>query len=191
MFKRLKTLLLPLAILAATLGLAPNAAAFLAETRVGGYHFADAASRQVESTQTAESQQANGFSWYNTASEYSVAAKSTAGLLTSGTRTPNAGGVIRSFAQESDQVYYRVFSENAQGRFLTATPPRSSAWAREALALPEGNQATYIQKVLVPAETRLQRSRALPAFGRQGGAEQFELLDKIPNGNFGAGSALP
>jgi RHS repeat-associated protein len=119
------------------------------------------------------------------------AAKSPAGLLTSGTRTPNAGGVIRSFAQESDQVYYRVFSENAQGRFLTATPPRSSAWAREALALPEGNQATYLQEVLVPAGTRLQRSRALPAFGRQGGAEQFELLEQIPNGNFGAGSAFP
>ena len=123
--------------------------------------------------------------------EIGAAAKSGAGLLTSGTRTPNAGGVIRSFAQESDQVYYRVFSENAQGRYLTATPPRSSAWAREALALPDGNQANYIQEVLVPAGTRLQRSRALPAFGRQGGAEQFELLEKIPNGNFGAGSTFP
>ncbi len=62
-----------------------------------------------------------------------------------------------------------------------------AAWAREALALPPGNQATYIQEVLVPAGTRLQRSRALPAFGRRGGAEQFQLLDRIPDSNFGVG----
>ena len=42
-------------------------------------------------------------------------------------------------------------------------------------------------EVRVPAGTRLQRSRALPAFGRRGGAEQFQLLDEIPNANFGPG----
>jgi len=112
-------------------------------------------------------------------------------LLTAGTDVPNAGGVIRSFSQESDQIYYRVFSESQQGRFLTAVPPSSSAFAREALALPTGNQATFIQKVLVPAGTTLQRSRALPAFGARGGAEQFELLQEIPSGNFGPGTPLP
>ena len=112
-------------------------------------------------------------------------------LLTAGTDVPNAGGVIRSFAQEGDQIYYRVFSGSQQGRFLTAVPPGSSAFAREALALPPGNQATLIQEVLVPNGTILQRSRALPAFGARGGAEQFELLQKIPNGNFGPGTPLP
>jgi len=111
-------------------------------------------------------------------------------LLTAGTDVPNAGGVIRSFAQEGDQIYYRVFSESQQGRFLTAVPPRSSAFAREALALPPGNRATFIQQVLVPHGTILQRSRALPAFGARGGAEQFELLQRIPAENFGLGTPL-
>lgn len=116
-------------------------------------------------------------------------------LLTAGRDLPNAGGVIRSFVQESDQVYYRVFSgDRTVGSFLTATPPRSSAWAQEALSLPPGNTAQYIQEVLVPAGTRLQRSRALavPEWGRfRGGAEQFQLLEHIPGQNFGAGRALP
>ena len=104
-------------------------------------------------------------------------------LETSG--VPNAGGVIRSFVLEHDEIFYRVFSSKPFGGFLTKVPPTSSAAAREALALPPNNQATYIQEVIVPAGTRLQRSRALPAFGRQGGAEQFELLDHIPTSNFG------
>jgi hypothetical protein len=112
-------------------------------------------------------------------------------LLTAGTDVPNAGGVIRSFAQQGDQTYYRVFSGSQQGRFLTAVPPSSSAFAREALALPQNNQAAFIQEVLVPNGTILQRSRALPAFGARGGAEQFELLQNIPNGNFGPGTLLP
>ncbi|MDI6775573.1 MAG: hypothetical protein QME60_09365 [Verrucomicrobiota bacterium] len=56
MFKRRKTILLPVAILSATLGVAANANALLAETRVGGDHFADAAPRQIETTQAPESQ---------------------------------------------------------------------------------------------------------------------------------------
>ena len=107
---------------------------------------------------------------------------------------PNAGGVIRQFTQPADQVYYRVFSDKPVGSFLTAVPPRSSAWAQEALALPRANTATSIQEVLVPAGTNLQRSRAIPQpdWGRfRGGAEQFELLDRIPTANFGPGSPLP
>ena len=111
-------------------------------------------------------------------------------LLSAGKDVPNAGGVIRSFVQENDQVYYRVFSKSQRGRFLTAVPPSSSTYARNALALPSGNKASYLQKVLVPAGTRLQRSRALPAFGRRGGAEQFEIIGDIPNGNFGTGTPL-
>jgi hypothetical protein len=45
-------------------------------------------------------------------------------------------------------------------------------------------------EVLVPAGTRLQRSRALPAFGARGGGEQFEILDRIPDDNFGIGVEL-
>ena len=99
----------------------------------------------------------------------------------------NAGDVIRSFIEETDRIYYRVFSSSQRGGFLTAIPPKSAAWAREALALPKSNQASYLQEVIVPAGTRLQRSRALPNFGRRGGGEQFEILDRIPDDNFGAG----
>ncbi|HOX03243.1 MAG TPA: hypothetical protein P5555_13320 [Candidatus Paceibacterota bacterium] len=123
------------------------------------------------------------------------ATKSGQCLLTAGTDFPNAGGVIRSFVQESDQVYYRVFSgDRTIGSFLTAVPPRSSAWAQEALSLPPGNTAEYIQEVLVPAGARLQRSRALPVRGwgrSRGGAEQFQLLEHIPVQNFGPGRPLP
>jgi hypothetical protein len=89
-------------------------------------------------------------------------------------------------------VFYRVFSESPTGGWLTAVPPRSSAFAREALALPPINQATFIQEVLVPGGTTLQRSRALPVpeWGRRGGAEQFPLLDRIPRTNFGQGRLL-
>jgi hypothetical protein len=64
-------------------------------------------------------------------------------LLTAGTDVPNAGGVIRSFAQDGDQIYYRVFSASQQGRFLTAVPPSSSAFAREALALPPWQSSEF------------------------------------------------
>jgi len=101
---------------------------------------------------------------------------------------PNAGGKLTSFVTEEDQVFYRVYSgSSASGAFLTRVPPANRAMAIEGLALPPGNSAEYIQQVLVPAGTRLQRSRALPAFGRRGGLEQFELMDKIPNASFGSG----
>ena len=111
-------------------------------------------------------------------------------LLTQGSQSPNAGGVIRSFIQETDKIYHRVFSENQTGSFLTAVKPKSSSFAQEALALPPENTANYIQEVLVPSGTRLQRSRATAAFGRSGGAEQFQLLDNIPNSNFGKEAPL-
>ncbi len=107
---------------------------------------------------------------------------------------PNAGGVVRRFEQVADRTYYRVYSENTIGKWLTAVPPRSSSWAQEALSLPPGNAATMIQEVRVPAGTLLERSRALPVpeWGRlRGGAEQFELLEEIPRANFGPGITLP
>jgi len=101
---------------------------------------------------------------------------------------PNAGGKIVSDVTQSEQVFFRIFSGNkTQGAFLTRVPPTNSAQAIEGLALPPGNTAEFIQRVMVPAGTRLQRSRALPIFGRRGGKEQFELLDKIPTSSFGSG----
>src|SRR3972149_4382399 len=103
-------------------------------------------------------------------------------------RVPNAGGFIRSFLTKEDQIFFRVFSgDNKTGRFLTKVRPKNRQQAIEGLALPSGNEAEFIQEVLVPAGTRLQRSRALSAFGRRGGREQFELLNKIPDENFGPG----
>jgi hypothetical protein len=76
MFKRLKTILLPVAILAAVLGGVSANAVTLPENRVGGYRHFDAVPRQAETAQVPESQQASALSCYDTASECSVAAKS-------------------------------------------------------------------------------------------------------------------
>jgi hypothetical protein len=108
---------------------------------------------------------------------------------------PSSGGVTRRFEQPEDKLYYRVYSGNATiGGWVTALPPKSSAWAKEALALPPGNKATMVQKVLIPKGTAIERSRAtpMPEWGRtRGGAEQFKLLDEIPRANFGEGMPLP
>ena len=48
---------------------------------------------------------------------------------------------------------------------------------KEGLALPPANKAEFIQEVLVPAGTRLERSRVLPANNKRGGMEQFKLID--------------
>lgn len=112
-------------------------------------------------------------------------------------RTANEAGVVREFATKADQTFYRVFSgDNSVGGFVTAVKPKSSAFAREALALPRANHGNLVQEVLVPAGTRVRRSRAASIRAnetfpnRRGGAEQFELLDRIPTGNFGSGSSL-
>ncbi|MBY0273394.1 MAG: hypothetical protein K2X02_08350 [Alphaproteobacteria bacterium] len=76
---------------------------------------------------------------------------------------------------------------------MTKTPPKSQALAKEGLALPPSNKATYIQEVHVPAGTRLQRSRALPvsSWNKRGGMEQFYLIDEIPEISFKEGKFLP
>jgi hypothetical protein len=103
----------------------------------------------------------------------------------------NAGAPILSFVTQTETVFYRVYSgDSTVGGFLTSARPSSSAEAVTSLALPPGNRATYVQEVLVPAGTRLQSSLATEAFGQLGGALQFELLDRIPIGNFGPGRPL-
>jgi hypothetical protein len=111
MFKRLRTLLLPVAILAAVFGGVSANAMTLPETRVGGYQLVDAASRQVETTQTAESQQATGFSWYDTASECSVAAKSETFEIIDGVRRAKANQLLGNQA-----VPANIF--NAEGNLV-------------------------------------------------------------------------
>ncbi|MGB7291232.1 MAG: RHS repeat-associated core domain-containing protein [Thermodesulfobacteriota bacterium] len=109
-------------------------------------------------------------------------------------RFADAGGFVRSFVTKEDQKFFRVFcGKNRTGGFLTKVRPRNRKLAIEGLALPPENCAEFIQEVIVPAGTRLQRSRALPVpgFGRfRGGLEQFELLDRIPEKYFGPGVFL-
>lgn len=57
-------------------------------------------------------------------------------------------------------------------------PARNKSLAQEGLALPSSNTAQFIQEVIVPAGVRLQRSRALPAFDKRGGLEQFQIINK-------------
>lgn len=100
----------------------------------------------------------------------------------------NAASPIRSFVTAEDQTFYRVFSgDRTVGSFLTGARPASAADAVRGLALPPGNQAGFIQEVLVPGGTRLQSSIAAEAFGQPGGMLQFELLEHIPVKNFGPG----
>ena len=103
----------------------------------------------------------------------------------------NAGGKVVSDVTKKNEIFYRVFSgENTMGAFLTKIPPKSSAFAREGLALPSQNTANFIQQVMIPSGTRLLRSRTtpVPQWGRfRGGVEQFQLLDRIPMKNFGKG----
>ncbi|MBY0273459.1 MAG: hypothetical protein K2X02_08680 [Alphaproteobacteria bacterium] len=75
---------------------------------------------------------------------------------------------------------------------MTKTPPKTRALAKEGLALPPSNKATYIQEVHVPAGTRLQRSRALPvsSWDKRGGMEQFFLINEIPKTSFKEGKLL-
>ena len=96
--------------------------------------------------------------------------------------TPYSGGYQKSFVTTQEEIYYRVYSgDNKIGSFLTKVPPHSSTYAKEALSLPVENTAQFIQEVMVPKGVLLQRSRALSAFGKHGGAEQFEVLVKREN----------
>lgn len=90
----------------------------------------------------------------------------------------HAGGAIQFYPLKEHKVFYRVYTHNPEGRFLTAVPPLSQEFAKEALALPASNEATFIQEVYVPQGIYVERSRTLPAFGKRGGAEQFKIIDE-------------
>jgi hypothetical protein len=157
MFKRRKTLLLPVAILAATLGVAPNAAAVLSETRVGGYHFVDAASRLAAPSQVPESQQASGLSWYDTASECSDAAKST--------------------VQEGTTVY-RVWGGKSGpwGESWTTVNPNTVPNLRSAAGLPDVNTGRFVSEgVLQSTEGVTSRGALIIKPGQQGNLPELVI----------------
>lgn len=110
-------------------------------------------------------------------------------------RMQSTAGLLRRFELEEERMFYRVYSDDATvGSWLTAVRPRSQAWAREALSLPPWNRATHFQEVRVPRGTLMERSRArgVPEWGRgRGGAEQFKLMEAIPEASFGPGNPLP
>ena len=85
--------------------------------------------------------------------------------------------ILKSTKLTKEQLERINEIDRPTGRFLTSTRPTDRAFAREGLALPSENKALFYQEVRVPAGIRLQRSRALPAFGKRGGLEQFELLE--------------
>jgi len=156
-----------------------------AETRVRGFELQIPAGVEAERGLSQTGTEAYSARYDELAAGYPLFPRWT---LPPPSRVPNAGGVIRSFVTEQDEVSFRVFTGDARtGGFLVRARPGARAQAIEGLTLPPGNEAQFIQEVLVPAGTRLQRSRALPAFGRRGGMEQFELLDLIPEESFGPG----
>lgn len=88
---------------------------------------------------------------------------------------------------------YRVWGGGAgqAGSWLTPIRPVSSAAAREGLALPAENAATYVSRVTLPPGVRMQVGTAAPAFGQRGGWAQVQLLERIPLSGFGKGELLP
>ncbi|MGH7884802.1 MAG: RHS repeat-associated core domain-containing protein, partial [Thermodesulfobacteriota bacterium] len=123
-----------------------------------------------------------------------VGRTSTSRIINASQRKFNEAGFVREFITETDQVFFRVFSgDNNVGGFLTRIRPRSGAFAQEALSLPRNNSAEFIQEVFVPKGTRLRRSRAASLRAndffpnKRGGAEQFELLERLNSSNFGVG----
>ena len=114
-------------------------------------------------------------------------------LLASYTGYQPWAGEIRSVTAASDTTMYRVWGGGSRqaGPWLSPVPPTSAAAATESLALPTANTAQFYSEVLVPAGTRYQIGTAAAANDLRGGGVQVQLLEQIPNGNFGPGIALP
>jgi len=169
MFKRLKTTLLPVAILAAVLGgVSANDAAVLSETRVGGYRHFDAVPRQVETTQPAESQQATAFSWYDTASECSVAAKSTTSAIKP--YYPANQGFLGETSREFLYAGQRIdrYGGTASSRFFS--PAGTPAGAR---SLPPGTASQPLRSFEVVKPFEVESGAVAPYFGEIGYGTQY------------------
>lgn len=105
---------------------------------------------------------------------------------------PWAGNSLSRLSSEGETMY-RVWGGGADqaGSWLTPIKPVSSAAAREGLALPAENAATYVSRVTLPPGVRMQVGTAAPAFGQSGGRAQAQLLERIPLSSFGKGELLP
>ena len=77
------------------------------------------------------------------------------------------------------------------GSWLAPIRPVPSAAAREGLALPAENAATYVARVALPPGVRMHVGTAAPAFGQPGAWAQVQLLERIPLSGFGKGELLP
>ncbi len=101
-------------------------------------------------------------------------------------------GEIRSVTAASDTTMYRVWGGGSRqaGPWLSPIRPTSAASAIESLALPSANTAQFYSEVLVPGGTRYQIGTAAGANGLTGGGVQVQLLEQIPNANFGPGIPL-
>ncbi|WP_232514424.1 TNT domain-containing protein [Cellulomonas sp. PSBB021] len=105
---------------------------------------------------------------------------------------PWAGNSLSRLSCEGETMY-RVWGGGADqaGSWLTPIRPVSSVAAREGLALPAENAATYVSRVTLPPGVRMQVGTAAPAFGQPGGWAQAQLLERIPLSSFGKGEILP
>jgi hypothetical protein len=101
-------------------------------------------------------------------------------------------GPILSRVTQSPETMYRVWGGGSSrvGQWLTPFKPVSAQTAREGLALPPGNTASFVSEVTVPTGTRIQVGTAGAAFGQPGGAAQVQLLDRIAPELFGEGQPL-
>lgn len=87
--------------------------------------------------------------------------------LPAGTSVNQWSGSTVSRVTRTDEVFYRVHGgQSGQvGEWLTPIRPTSGASARAGLALPPGNTAESVSRVVVPAGTRIQVGTAGQAFG--------------------------
>lgn len=109
-------------------------------------------------------------------------------------------GHVVSFPLKKETKFYRVYSKDTEGKFLSKRMPDSRKWAEDSFALnPDLNTAEFVQEVWVPAGVRVQRSTVKDVdwllkdgsiVSRPGGATQYELLEIIPKDSFKPGKVL-
>ncbi len=123
----------------------------------------------------------------------SAAANGGVRAIEASTRVAPWAGSSLSRLSTAGEKMYRVWGGSADqaGSWLTPIRPSSAAAAREGLALPAEDAATYVSEVTLPAGIRMQVGTAGPAFGQPGGWAQAQLLERIPLSSFGKGELLP
>lgn len=131
--------------------------------------------------------------WLKLVDEAIVAANGGVKAIEVSTRVAPWAGSSLSRLSTGGEKMYRVWGGGADqaGAWLTPIRPSSAAAAREGLALPAENAATYVSEVTLPAGVRMQVGTAGSAFGQPDGWAQAQLLERIPLSSFGKGVPLP